>query len=962
MHPNPGKLQEANRARKNRGKKKKADILFLNGTVLTLDPASTIFNPGGIAIKDGKFESAGPSDQIQSTFESSETVDISGCVALPGLINAHTHAAMTLFRGLADDLPLMDWLQGHIFPAEKKLTEEWVYWGTILACAEMILSGTTSFCDMYLFEHKVAEAAKRAGIRALVGEVLYDFPSPSYGKIENGLKHTESLIERWRGDPLVSIAVEPHALYTCSPGLLRKCHRISERYKVPLIVHLSENEAEVEQVLRLYGKRPAAHLADVGLLGPRLVADHCVALDDTDIAMLAENQVKVVHNPESNMKLASGIAPVPRLLQYGVTVALGTDGCASNNNLDMFGEMDTCAKLHKAAALDPTVLSAETALRMATVWGAKALGWEGLTGQIAPGMLADLIVVDFGKPRLTPVYNPVSHLVYAAEAADVRHSVIGGRFVMKDRTLLTLDLEEIFGHVRIFADQAGAGRRYAALPAPDNMTAAFGGGRRLWCRVHEADGVPPLTELAPPEDRDSAPNTAGGSPAYSVTRKVDWLLFNADWLVACDPAMTRLRSGAVAVEGDRIVAAGTTSELRNLFCGRREADLSGCLLMPGLINTHTHAAMSLFRGAGDDLPLKEWLEEIIFPLENTFINPDSVYLGTLLSCVEMLKSGTTTFCDGYFFEEAAARAAVDVGIRAVMGQGILDYPTPDLSNPANFQARAEAFLSGFPSRTDRVRPSLFCHAPYTCSPKTLKLTKELCRRNGILFQIHLSETSGEVDEILQRYALRPGLHLDALGVLDELTLCAHGIWISKDEIMAIAKSGASISHCPEGAMKLGAGVAPIPDMISCGVRVGLGTDGCASNNNLDLVSEMGFAARVHKVFRKDPLACPAEQALRMATSGGASALGLENEIGSITPGRKADLIALSLNQPHLTPIYDPVSHIVYSARGSDVRFVWVDGRQVVKDGLVDTVDETEVVNEVKRIGEEILSRTKWGRK
>ena len=450
-------MREADRPQKNRARKEKADILFLNGIVLTLDSASNTFNPGGIAIRRGKIESAGPSDEIQSAFESSETLDISGCVALPGLINAHTHAAMTLFRGLADDLPLMDWLQGHIFPAEKNLNEEWVYWGTMLACAEMILSGTTAFCDMYLFEHKVAEAAKRAGMRALVGEVLYDFPSPAYGEIENGLRHTELLIDRWLGDPLVSIAIEPHALYTCSPDLLKKCHEISVRREAPLVVHLSENEAEVEQTLSMYGRRPVAHLEALGLLGPRLVADHCVALNETDIGMLARNQVKVVHNPESNMKLASGIAPVPRLLESGVTVALGTDGCASNNNLDMFGEMNTCAKLHKAAALDPTVLSAETALKMATGSGARALGWEGLTGQITPGMLADLIVVDFRKPHLTPVYNPVSHLVYAAGAADVCHSVIGGRLVMKDRTLLTLDLEEIFGHVREFAKKTGAG-------------------------------------------------------------------------------------------------------------------------------------------------------------------------------------------------------------------------------------------------------------------------------------------------------------------------------------------------------------------------------------------------------------------------------------------------------------------------------------------------------------------------
>jgi 5-methylthioadenosine/S-adenosylhomocysteine deaminase len=419
--------------------------------------------------------------------------------------------------------------------------------------------------------------------------------------------------------------------------------------------------------------------------------------------------------------------------------------------------------------------------------------------------------------------------------------------------------------------------------------------------------------------------------------------------------MSRLRSGAVAIDGNRITAVGPSDELRNIFRGCREVDLSGCLLLPGLINTHAHAAMSLFRGAGDDLPLKRWLEEVIFPLENAFVNSDSVYLGTLLSAVEMLKSGTTTFCDGYFFEEAAARAAVQSGLRAVMGQGILDFPAPDLKDPANFKARAETFLSNFPGHTDRVRPSLFCHSPYTCAPETLKLTKDLCRAHKILFQTHLSETAGEVDEIVKRYGQRPGIHLDSLGVLDESTLCAHGIWLSEDEIMAMAKSRASISHCPESAMKLASGLAPIPDMISSGVNVSLGTDGCASNNDLDLFSEMGFAARVHKVFRNDPLACPAEQALRMATLAGASALGLEDEIGSIEPGKKADLIALSLDQPHLTPMYDPVSHIVYAARGSDVRFVWVDGRQVVKDRRVLTVDETEVLLEAKKMGSEILS-------
>ena len=913
-----------------RGKKEKVDILLLDGLVLTMDPASPLFDPGGIAVRHGKIVSVGPADLVRATFESEETLDISGCVAMPGLINSHTHAAMTLFRGLADDLPLMEWLQDHIFPAEKKLTEDWVYWGTLLACAEMIRTGTTGFCDMYLFEHKVAEAAKIAGVRALVGEVLYDFPSPCYGEIENGLRHTERLIEKWRGDPLVSIAVEPHSLYTCSPELLEKCGRLAADHDTPLVIHLSENEAEVKQVMERYGRRPVAHLETLGLLSSRLVADHCVALDDIDIQLLAQNRVKVVHNPESNMKLASGIAPVPRLLKAGVTVALGTDGCASNNNLDMFGEMRTCALLHKAAALDPTLLPAETALRMATVSGAEALGWGGRTGRIGPGMIADLIVVDFRKPHLTPAYDPASCLVYGAGAADVRHTIIDGRLVMKDRVLLTLDLEEIFARVREFALKAGAGS--------GKQEAGIRTGAGSW-KLEAGRKVAPIASVSM-------------TPAV---REVDWLLLNADWLVACDPEMSRYRRGGVAIEGERIAAVGPSDELRNLFRGRQEKDLSGCLLMPGLINSHTHAGMSLFRGVADDLPLKEWLEENIFPLERAFVNPDTVRLGVLLSSLEMLKSGTTCFCDGYFFESSAVKAVATAGIRAVLGQGIVDFPTPDVPDPEKSLSHAEAFLHEFPSATGRIRPSLFCHAPYTCGPNTLKKTKEICRSNGILFQTHLSETRREVDEIVERYGVRPAMHLHALGVLDELTLLAHAVWLSKDEIRLVAQSSASIAHCPESNAKLGSGVAPVPDLASFGIKIGLGTDGCASNNDLDLISEAGFAARLHKVFRNDALACPAEMALRMATTGSAAALGLQDEIGSIQAGKKADLVALDLEQPHLTPVYDPVSHIVYAARGGDVRFVWVDGRMVVKDRLVLTVDEAEIILEAKRAKDNILA-------
>ncbi|MCE5334769.1 MAG: amidohydrolase [Desulfobacteraceae bacterium] len=452
---------------------------------------------------------------------------------------------------------------------------------------------------------------------------------------------------------------------------------------------------------------------------------------------------------------------------------------------------------------------------------------------------------------------------------------------------------------------------------------------------------------------------SGNSPAKPVNdsaRPVDWLLYNADWLLTCDPLMHRHSPGAIAIEASRIAAAGPSEEIRRAFRGRREADLSGCLLMPGLVNTHTHAAMTLFRGIADDIPLKQWLEGVIFPLEGHFVNPRNVYTGTLLATVEMLLGGTTTFCDGYFFEHEAARAAMDSGMRAVMGQGILDFPTPDQPDPARYLRKCETFLSDFPGDGKRVRPSLFCHAPYTCSPETLRTVKAVCRKHGILFQTHLAETAGEVDGIVGMYGRRPGEHLSGLGILDSLTLCAHSIWLTNEEILAIARSDASISHCPESAMKLASGVAAISDFLSHGARVGLGTDGSASNNDLDMFSEMDTCAKLHKVVNNDPTACPAETVLKMATLGGACAIGLGEETGSLEAGKKADIVLIDLNRAHITPLYDPVSHIVYSALRSDVKAVWVDGRQVVAHGKVLTVDQKDVLAEANRIGAIIARR------
>jgi 5-methylthioadenosine/S-adenosylhomocysteine deaminase len=370
---------------------------------------------------------------------------------MPGLVNAHTHAAMTCFRGIADDLPLMTWLNDHIFPAEAKLTFDIVYQGTLLACAEMILSGTTTFCDMYLFEDAVAQAAKTVGIRAVVGEVIYDFPSPNYGPVEAGLKYTEDLIEKWRDDPLITIAVEPHSVYACSPELLKKARAIADKNNVSVIIHVSETEREVAEVMGKYGLTPVAHLADIGLLGPNLIADHCVVLTPEDITLLKEFDVKVAHNPESNMKLASGIAPIPELLDHGITVGIGTDGCASNNNLDLFQEMDTAAKLHKVNSLDPTVMDARTVVRMATIDGARVLGLEDTTGSIETGKKADVIIIDVNRPHLIPMYNVYSHLVYAVTGSDVVTAIVNGRLLMEDRVLTTVDVDAVMRAVNQIA-------------------------------------------------------------------------------------------------------------------------------------------------------------------------------------------------------------------------------------------------------------------------------------------------------------------------------------------------------------------------------------------------------------------------------------------------------------------------------------------------------------------------------
>jgi len=422
------------------------DIIIENSFILTMDENNTTIKNGIIGIKDDEILYAGIQGQEQ--LQGKKTIDANDCLVLPGLINGHTHAAMTLFRGLADDLPLMEWLENYIFPVEGRMDAEFVHTGAMLACAEMIMSGTTTFCDMYLFEDQVAKTASKAKMRCLAGEVLYDFTSPNYGKLEKGFQYTEWLIDKWHSDPLISIAVEPHSLFTCSPELLIKAGKIAAKHKVPLIIHVAETLHEISLIKEKTGKRPFEYLNALGLLGPDLIAVHCVHLDEEDLQLMAKHDVKVIHNPESNMKLASGIAPVPDILSHGITVGLGTDGCASNNNLDLFCEMDMAAKLQKVALQDPAVMDALTVMRMATIDGARALGLGESIGSLEIGKKADIIIVDLQKPHLTPMYNPYSQLVYAACGNDVRDVIINGDLVMEDRVLLDLDLDKILQKAR----------------------------------------------------------------------------------------------------------------------------------------------------------------------------------------------------------------------------------------------------------------------------------------------------------------------------------------------------------------------------------------------------------------------------------------------------------------------------------------------------------------------------------
>ncbi len=427
--------------------------------------------------------------------------------------------------------------------------------------------------------------------------------------------------------------------------------------------------------------------------------------------------------------------------------------------------------------------------------------------------------------------------------------------------------------------------------------------------------------------------------------RFDKFIFNAT-IVTVNSHFDIFDSGALGVKDGKIAYVGKEPSNIN-FCNATEAiNARGGIVLPGLVNTHTHLPMTLFRGLADDLPLNKWLNEYIFPAEAKHISPETVYWGTLLACCEMMLSGITTCCDGYFLESHVASAVFQSGIRGVLAQGVVDFPAPGVPDPLKNVQTADQYVKKWQGRSHLIKPSIFCHSPYTCSEDTLKRAKAVARQKGILFQIHAAETRQELDTCLKKHGITPIGYLNHLGILDEQTLLVHSIWVDDADLEIIAKTGASVSHVPESNMKLGSGIAPVYQMIRAEIPVGLGTDGCASNNTLDMFRTMNVAAKLHKVCNLDPTVLDARTVVKMATINGANAIGLNGETGSLEVGKAADIIIIDKRKPHLVPIYSPVSHLVYAVAGADVRHVFIEGKQVVKERKLLTLEPDEIMEKI----------------
>lgn len=427
----------------------KVDLIIENGMILTMNSERSIFENGVVVIDNGKVIDIGDKS-ILSAYECAEKMNAYDKLVMPGLINTHTHTGNTIYRGIADDLALNDWLQKFIFPLEAKFcNKELVKLSAKLSIIEMIKSGTTTFSDMYYFEHEVALVAKEIGIRAQLAETLLDFPSPTVKTSEEGLKYTEELICNWKNDPLIKIAVAPHAPYTCNADTLKRAKALADNYNVGFHLHLSETENEFNVSLKKNNATPVEHLNNLGVLeGDNVFAIHCVHLSENDRNILRKNNIGVSYNAQSNMKLASGVAPIVDLLKRGILIGIGTDGAASNNTLNMFEEMDMGSKLQKVFTQDATVMKAQRVVEMSTIDGSKLLGMEKICGSIEKGKQADIILIDLNLPHLLPLYNAYSHLVFAMNGSEVNTVIVNGKILMQDRELKTIDEEAVLYEVR----------------------------------------------------------------------------------------------------------------------------------------------------------------------------------------------------------------------------------------------------------------------------------------------------------------------------------------------------------------------------------------------------------------------------------------------------------------------------------------------------------------------------------
>src|SRR5438552_11085866 len=419
----------------------RADLIITGGTVITMDGTRTIYDDGAVVVRGDKIVAVGPRAEVEAKYASSQTIDARGKLVLPGFINGHTHVPMTLFRGLHDDVTLNDWLYKYIFPAEaKNVNEEFVRWGTRLAAAEQIRSGVTTFADMYYFEDAIAEETKAAGMRGVLGQTFIDFPGRDNKTHDQLLTCAERFLQRWRNDPLIHAAVAPHSIYTDSEQTLKDAATLARKYNAPILIHVAEMKKELDESLEKNHATPVQYLDRIGLLGPDVLAAHCIYVNDTDRKILAERKVGCAHNPSSNMMLASGIAPVVEERAAGIAVGLGTDGPAgSNNDFNLMEEIDLAAKLQKISKMDPRALGARGAVEMATIDGARALHLEKQIGSLEPGKKADLILISLDAPNAVPMFDAYSQLAYSLKAADIETVVIGGRVVMRNHKLLTVN-------------------------------------------------------------------------------------------------------------------------------------------------------------------------------------------------------------------------------------------------------------------------------------------------------------------------------------------------------------------------------------------------------------------------------------------------------------------------------------------------------------------------------------------